>query len=141
MATEKSCGAVVFTRTQDGVRYVIIRAISGFYGLPKGHVEAGETEEQTALREVREETGLSVELLKGFRETDEYPLPAKGGATKEIVYFLGEYQGQTIRPLKSELQDAQLMRYEEAMQHFRFAGVKRVLTAARDHLKALGIEG
>ncbi len=134
MAKEKSCGAVVFTRTPDGLKYVIIRSLSGFYGLPKGHVEAGESEEQTALREVREETGLAVRLLPGFRETDEYPLPGGGGATKEIVYFLGEYEAQTIRPLASELQDASLMSFDEAMSRLRFAGVRRVLTSANARL-------
>ena len=61
MADEKSCGAIVFTR-ENGIRkYVIIRGTGiyqGFNGFPKGHMEEGETESETALREVKEETGM-----------------------------------------------------------------------------------
>ena len=77
MQHEKSCGAVVFTRTDKGVKYLLIANLKGIYGFPKGHVEAGETEEQTALREIREETGLRVTLVPGFRAVDEHLIPEK----------------------------------------------------------------
>ena len=57
---EKSCGAVVFTRLNGEIKYVIIQSLAGYYGFPKGHMEAGESEKQTALREVYEETGLTL---------------------------------------------------------------------------------
>ena len=71
MIIEKSCGAVVFTRTDAGIRYVIIQSLEGYYGFPKGHCEKGESEEETALREVYEETGLRVRIIPGFRYVDE----------------------------------------------------------------------
>ena len=61
MTWEKSCGAVVFTRENGQVKYLLVANLEGIYGFPKGHVEAGETEVETALREVREETGLTIE--------------------------------------------------------------------------------
>ena len=77
MIQEKSCGAVVFTRCGSKIQYVLVQNRAGIYGFPKGHVEAGETEEQTALREVFEKVGLLVRLLPGFRSEDAYPLPPK----------------------------------------------------------------
>ena len=51
MRHEYSCGAIVFTREGGGARYVIVRSLKGVSGFPKGHMEPGETEEQTAQRE------------------------------------------------------------------------------------------
>ena len=60
MNHERSCGAVLFT-VRDGVPlYVLVQ--ENYYGFPKGHMEAGETERKTAIREIREETGLEVKL-------------------------------------------------------------------------------
>ena len=72
MKYEKSCGAVVFTRINNEITYLLIQNLGGTYGFPKGHVEQGETEEQTALREIFEEVGLRVELYPDFRREDEY---------------------------------------------------------------------
>lgn len=77
MANEKSCGAIVFTYEEGIRKYAIIRGTgmySEFCGFPKGHMEAGETEQETALREVKEETGLEVKLYDDFREVDEHYL-------------------------------------------------------------------
>ena len=107
MADEKSCGAIVFTY-ENGVRkYVMVREAGiyqAFYGFPKGHMENGETEQETALREVREETGLSVELIDGFRQVDEHFLALEGRPNdrKTNVYFLAEYRDQELIAQKFE---------------------------------------
>ena len=92
MNYEYSCGAVVFTRIGGRPHYVLVRAKDqpvGCHGFPKGHMEAGETEEQTALREIYEETGLRVTLLPGFRAVTEYQLPSPPDTRKRVVFFLG----------------------------------------------------
>ena len=134
MVYEKSCGAVVFTRINNEIRYLLIRNLSGIYGFPKGHVEQGETEEQTALREVFEEVGLAVELVSGFRIEDEHLIPQKENTIKRIVYFLGEYYNQEYNYQKEELTDAMLMDYDTAMNLFQFDSSKRILTEANDFL-------
>ena len=93
---EKSCGAVVFTREHGDIRFVIIKNALGNYGFPKGHMENNETEIETAIREIREEVGLSVTFIPGFRTTDSHPLIREGrpNEMKEIVYFLAEFSGQ-----------------------------------------------
>ena len=130
MVYEKSCGAVVFTRLGCEIRYLVIKSLTGIYGFPKGHVEDGESEEQTAYREVFEETGISVTLLSGFRVEEEYPLPQKEDTIKQVVYFLGEYCDQKPRYQASELSDAVLVDYETAMSLFQFDSSRRILTEA-----------
>ena len=95
MNYEYSCGAVVFTRMGGEPHYVLVRAKDqpeGCHGFPKGHMEAGETEEQTALREIYEEVGLRVRLLPGFRAVTEYALPYPPDTRKRVVFFLAEYE-------------------------------------------------
>ena len=137
MSYEYSCGAVVFTREDGDIRYVVIQSIKGFYGFPKGHVEPGETDEQTALREIREEVGLNVKLIPGFCQAEEHPLPNKPGVTKRVTYFLAEYENQTIVPQKEELLSASLMTYDEAMATFQFLVNKVILTEAKAFLEAM----
>ena len=134
MIYEKSCGAVVFTRMNNEIKYLLIRNLTGIYGFPKGHVEQGETEEQTALREVFEEVGLAVKLVSGFRSEDEHPIPQKENTMKQIVYFLGEYSNQEFTYQKEELTDALLTDYETAMTLFQFDSSKRILTEANNFL-------
>ena len=136
MNREKSCGAVVFTRTGGGIRYLIIRSKGGVHGFPKGHVERDETERETALREIREEVGLRVRLFDGFRTEVERPLPKKPGVIKTIVYFVAEYAGQEIRTQPTELSGAELLSYEEAMAVLEFDTAKRVLNEANAFLIA-----
>ncbi len=135
MSYEYSCGAVVFTRAGGGIRYVIIRSLEGIYGFPKGHMEPGETEEQTALREIREEVGVNVRLIPGFRRAEEHPLPKKPGVNKCVTYFLAEYEGQPLIPQAEELAGASLMEYEEAMKAFQYERNKEILGEARAFLE------
>lgn len=134
MKYEISCGGVVFTRIEGKILYVIIKSLEGYYGFPKGHMEGNETEEQTALREIFEETGLKVKLLPGFKTIVEYPLPKKEGVTKRVIYFAAEYENQKITYQKEELHGAYLMTYEEAMDVFQFENNRRVLKKVNEFI-------
>ena len=116
------------------INYLLIRNLTGIYGFPKGHIEQGETEEQTALREVFEEVGLAVKLVPGFKSEDEYPIPEKENTIKQIVYFLGEYSNQEFVYQREELTDALLVDYDTAMSLLQFDSSKRVLIAANNFL-------
>ena len=113
---EKSCGAVVFTRESGEIRYVLVEQHSGKYSFPKGHMETGETEEETALREIREETGLVPVLLPGFRDGETYEIVRKPGTVKDVVYFLAEYSGQEFSPMETDAVSAGLFSFEEAFR-------------------------
>ena len=81
MADEKACGAIIFTMENNVRKYVILCGhgiYQGYYGFPKGHVEEGETEQETVIREVKEETGLDVVLYDGFRTVDTHALARDG---------------------------------------------------------------
>lgn len=132
---EKSCGAVVFTRVDGDIKYVIIQSLAGYYGFPKGHMEAGESEKQTALREVYEETGLTVHILDDFRYVDAYMILAKPGVMKQVVYFVAEYENQKLRHQPEELLGITLMSFEEALDAFQWESSKKILTEVADFLR------
>ena len=135
MITEKSCGAIVYTKDSGIIQYVIIRSKEGFYGFPKGHMEENETEAETALREVAEETGLTITLIPNFRTEDTHTFNRNGETRlKHIVYFLGEYSGQTPIAQETELNGVSLMSYETAMSLFQFDSSKKLLTEAHNFL-------
>lgn len=134
MIYEKSCGAVVFTKIENKIKYVLIQNQTGIYGFPKGHMEKGETEVETALREIKEEVALKVNLIDGFRVEDEHLLPSKENTMKKLVYFLGEYSNQEIIYQKEELTSAQLIDYDSAMKLFQFESSRRILKQANDFL-------
>ena len=137
MNYEYSCGAVVFTRIGGEPHYVLVRAKDqpmGCHGFPKGHMEAGETEEQTALREIYEEVGLRVRLLPGFRAVTEYQLPTPPDTRKRVVFFLAEYENQQPTFLESELAGFSLAPFEEALELTEYADSKQILTDAHAFL-------
>ncbi len=125
---EKSCGAVVYTGDGENRRYLIIRMNLGHCGLPKGHIEKFETERETALREVWEETGVEIALHPDFRKSVVYSLTAR--TTKESVYFLGRFDGDTVRIQESEVSAYRLCTYEEARRFITYENDRVILDAA-----------
>ena len=88
----KSCGVLPY-RVLDGQRefLIVFEQFSQCWSLPKGHMEAGETEVETAQRELFEETGLTARLDLGRSATVEYPISPI--ARKQVVFFLGQVSG------------------------------------------------
>ena len=134
MTIHRSCGAVLFTRVNGEIKYVLVQQKEGFYGFPKGHMEAGETQQETALREIYEEVGIKPVLLDGFVTEDAHRIPNKQ-ILKQIIYFLAEYHDQEICFDPNELLRAPLVSYEEAMALFTYESSKRILTEANMFLK------
>ena len=135
MKREKSCGALVVRKNGEQYDLVLLRhRFGGHWSFPKGHVEAGETERQTALREVKEETGLSIRLYDGFRESVEY-FP-QAGVKKQVVYFLGEALGDELVRQEEEISELRWAPLAEAGELVTFANDKRLIRLAK---KRLGI--
>ena len=73
MQHEKSCGAIVYRKSHGNTEILLIKHInSGHWSFPKGHMEDGETEIETAIREIKEETSVNVMIDPTFRETVSY---------------------------------------------------------------------
>ena len=87
MIKEKSCGAVVYKKDST-LKFLIEYMSQGHISLPKGHVENNETEIETALREIKEETSLDVIIDTNFREIISYS--PKKGVIKDVVFFVAE---------------------------------------------------
>ena len=112
MKYEKSCGAVIFRKDANGWNVLLIRHARGKHiSFPKGHMEAGEEEQETAARELKEETGLRATFLPDYREVITYRLQPFG--TKDVVLFLGEVAGD-IREAPGEIIRHRWVTAEEA---------------------------
>lgn len=115
----RSCGVIPY-RLRGGQReYLLLMQTNRCWSFPKGHMEMDETEQQTALRELREETGLTAALLPGVRVMAEYPLP--GQRLKQVVLFAGEAEG-TLRLQDSEITGHRWVRAEDLKAYLQPEG-------------------
>ncbi len=129
---EKSCGAVIFTEEDGNRRYLIEVMQKGHTSLCKGHVEGEETEHETAAREIREETGLTVEFVDGFRRTIEYS-PYEN-CVKTVVFFLAESAGTDVAAQEEEVREIRWLPFVEAAAALTFESDRETLREAEDYL-------
>lgn len=103
MLYEKSCGAVVYRKHHGNTEILLIKHVrSGFWSFPKGHMEQGETEIQTAVREIKEETNIDVVVDDpSFRETAVFN--PRRDTRKEVVYFLARAVSFDSLPQEEEI--------------------------------------
>lgn len=136
---EKSCGAVVYFKdenTQEN-RYLIIKHVNGeHWAFAKGHVEAEETERETALREIKEETNIQkVKLDTNFRESTQYS--PKKNVVKEVIYFVAETnlkEAQKVEKQEAELLDLAWLEFEDAREKLTYDNDKKILKKAHAYL-------
>ena len=133
---EKSCGAVVYARDTDtgDIKFLLVRGTSNRVGFPKGHIERGETEFETALREIYEETSLNVVLKTDFKEEYEYSIG--GFINKKVVYFLAEFNIRDEYKIgdEHEIIEQRLISYGEAESILRFPQDKAILRKAYEKI-------
>ena len=130
---EVACGAVVYTWVNDEIKYVVIHSLNGDYGFPKGHKKDLETEVETALREIKEEVGVDVTIVYGFREIIEYTV--KKHIPKQSIYYLATYQGQELVRQEDEVESIELLNYEEAYARLTYKSNKELLNKANEYIK------
>lgn len=130
---EKVCGAVVYTKKENEIYYVIIKNESGHIGFPKGHMEDGETELETARREIFEETSLTPNIDTNFREEYTYIF---NGKNKNAVYFIADFENTQIKTQESEIFDHWLVPYDKAYELLNFKEDRAILENAKRYLDA-----
>ena len=133
----KSCGFVVCKQIENQNYYLVVRSLNGDVGFPKGHMEEKETEMQTALRELKEETNVEVKVIDGFRKQIEYKMPKVADTIKQCVYFLGMYKENEIICQVEEVVDASFLPYEKALELLTFIETKNILVNAQEFINSM----
>lgn len=130
MNYEKSCGAIVYRKYHGNTEILLIKSIkSGHWSFPKGHMEEGETEEETANREIKEETGLDVLLDTGFRETVTYS--PKRNTKKTVVYFVGMATSHELVPQKDEIAEIKWLEIGQAPNVLSYDNDRLIVNKAK----------
>lgn len=139
MQREKSCGAVIFVKNSE-LNYLLLRYAAGHWDFVKGNVEPNESETDTVLRELREETGIvATQTIEGFREKIEYYYRRQGDTIrKEVVFYLIEAKNKNVK-LSFEHIGFDWLNYQGAMGKLTFKNAKDVLQKAHVFLKARGV--
>ena len=134
MKKEKSCGAVVIKKENDELKFLIIRQTDGYWGFPKGRVEENETEEETSIREIKEETNIDVEIDNKFRKVITYS--PKEGVTKDVVFFIGKAISDDLKIDPNELLEAKWVNNKEAKDYFKY---QETIDVYEEALRYLGV--
>ncbi|HMK94362.1 MAG TPA: bis(5'-nucleosyl)-tetraphosphatase [Candidatus Limnocylindrales bacterium] len=140
MLREKSCGAVVYVKKDDGVKYLLLNYAAGHWDFVKGNVEPNESEKQTVARELQEETGITdAQFVDDFREAISYFYRRQGSTIhKEVVFFIMESYTDKVQ-LSFEHVGYVWLDYQHAMEKLTFKNSKDVLLKAIDFLRKNGL--
>ena len=130
---EKSCGAIVYRNIGGTIRYLLIKnRRSSNWSFPKGHIEKGESLEETAIREVREEAGIKIDIFPDFMSKSQYTVQNK--IQKTVHIFVATTKDEQTKIQYEEIEDYIWLPYESAHKHLKFENDKNILTDARDFL-------
>jgi 8-oxo-dGTP pyrophosphatase MutT (NUDIX family) len=133
---ETSAGGVVVRAGEEGEQVVVIvptrRAPDGtrVLGLPKGHIDPGETALQAAEREVREETGIVAELVRDLGEVRYWYRREGRTIGKSVAFYLFAYVSGDTADHDDEVEEARWIGLKEAQTALSHAGEREVVTRA-----------
>jgi 8-oxo-dGTP pyrophosphatase MutT (NUDIX family) len=135
---ELSAGGVV---VRDDEVLVIVpkkRAADGrrVLGLPKGHLDPGETPEQAAAREVREEGGVDAELVERLGDVRYWYRRGGRAVPKRVAFFLFKYRGGDPADHDHEIEDARFIKLSEAREQLTYDGEREMVARALTKLAA-----
>ena len=135
MGTEKSAGIVLFRNDSDKNEFLLLNYPQGHWDFVKGKIEQNETSHEAAIRETREETGITnIEFIDGFEEFVEYDFRHKNeNIHKKVIFFLAKTDEKKIT-LSHEHNDFVWLEYNDALKKTTFRNAKNVLSKANEFL-------
>lgn len=136
MEYQKSAGLIVYHK-DEGIKFLLLKYPS-YWGFVKGIIEDNEDEEKTALRELEEEAGIKAELIKGFKEKQEWFFKLKGKLIKkQAIFFLAKTSKEQAKKVKIsfEHEDFAWLTYEKALEKIKIKSNKELLKKAYEFIK------
>ena len=135
MGTETSAGIVLFRSNSNKNEFLLLNYPQGHWDFIKGKVEQNETPHETAIRETKEETGITnIEFIDGFEESVEYDFRfKKEDIHKKVIFFLAKTNEKNIQ-LSHEHNDYLWLEYNDTLKKTTFENAKIVLSKANDFL-------
>ncbi|MBI2142002.1 NUDIX domain-containing protein [Candidatus Woesearchaeota archaeon] len=132
---EKSAGLVIFHKGNGGTKYLLLHYDAGHWDFPKGHLEEGETDMDAALRELKEETGISgASIIDSFSEKLGYFYRRDGKVIrKEVVFFLAEAKTDEVK-LSFEHIGFEWLQFDDALPRITFKNSRDILSKANTFL-------
>jgi len=132
MIRETSAGIVLFRKENLEKLFLLLHYPSGHWDFVKGKMEKGESTHETAIRETKEETGITdIAFLENFEEWIEYDFQWKRELIqKKVVFFLAETKTKEVK-ISHEHLNYTWVNYNEAMEKTTFDNAKTVLTKAQ----------
>lgn len=125
MRKELSCGIIVYHESGDGLKFLVLKHREGHWAFAKGHVEGKETEMETAIRELKEETGMTINPNPNLRLVTHYE--PKPGVSKDVVYFCGEAKAMNLDLQAEEISEGRWLLFDEALSLVTFPSDKELL--------------
>ncbi len=135
MKREFSAGVIVYyndiVNDQPVRMYLLLNYRRGYWDLPKGKLEKGETNLQAAIRELKEETGLEAHILEGFEQSLSYMFKDSDGelVQKTVVFFVGRASTRQVT-LSYEHLSYKWLPYKEAVQELTYPNAQQILSMA-----------
>lgn len=133
MKQEKSCGCIVIN---DKNEVLLIHHNAGHWDFPKGHMEDSETEVQTSIREVKEETNIDVEVNEKYRYSTVYS--PKENVIKEVVYFLARNINDNKEAQLEEVSEVKWFKIDDAIEKITYDNSREILIELKKDLVKKG---
>jgi len=135
MQKEKSSGIILFRREHGEVKYLLLNYEAGHWDFSKGHVQENETEQEAAIRELKEETSITkISLYPEFREKLSYFFKRDNQLiNKDVIYFLAETPEEKVK--LTEHLAYKWLPYEQALKQITFKNSQQLLKKAREHIR------
>ncbi len=125
MKCEFSSGAILYTKVDNEFRYVLVTESNGTKGFPKGHVENGEVSTETAIREIKEETGVTAVLLDNIKRTIKYRISSN--SMKQVIYYAAYFENQNLMSMDKDIIGVDMYDINTALSLLRFSELRNIL--------------